>query len=271
MKTLIHNIKFIYTSTQVPPVKGNHMARVKKIDQAYIIIEDDQIIKIAQGDYQNDMKGITHLYDAKQTIAIPGLIDAHTHLVYGGSREAEFSKKIAGVPYLDILESGGGILSTVYSTQKASFDELYNQAKKSLDEMVLFGVTSLEVKSGYGLDLETEIKQLKVAKKLNENHPIDIHATYLGAHALPQAFKDRRTDYVEQVIRDLNIIHKESLAEYVDVFCETGVFTADETHKILSAAKKLNFKLRVHTDEIDAIGGTKVSLDLGAKTVDHLM
>jgi len=271
MKTIIHNIKTIYTSVQKPPVKGHLMNDIKAIHQAYVLIDDHQIIKIGQGDFQAHIDEKTTLYDAKQTIMIPGLVDAHTHLVFGGSRESEFSQKLAGVPYLEILKAGGGILNTVKATQEASFDDLYDQAKKSLDHMLLFGVTSLEVKSGYGLNLETEMKQLKVAKKLNENHPIDIHATYLGAHALPKAFSHNRQDYVKQVIDDLKVIHQESLADYVDVFCETGVFTAQESKEILSAAKSLGFKLRVHTDEIDSIGGTKVSLDLGAKTVDHLM
>jgi len=254
-----------------PPVKGEDMANIKAIDNSYVVIVDGKIEFIGQGDYHEHLDNDTDVFDGDKKIMIPGLIDSHTHLVFGGSRESEFSQKIAGVPYLDILAAGGGILNTVNATKYATFDELYNQAKKSLDEMFLFGVTSLEVKSGYGLDLETEMKQLKVAKMLNENHPIDIYITYLGAHALPKEYKDKRDLYIDQVIEDLNIIHQEKLADYVDVFCETGVFTAEETKKILSAGKELGFKLRVHTDEIDSIGGTKVSVDLEAKTVDHLM
>ncbi|MDA3932658.1 MAG: imidazolonepropionase [Tenericutes bacterium] len=271
MKTIIHNIKTIYTSKLKPPVKGKDMASIETIDQPYLVIEDGIIQVIDKGNYHKHLDSDTEIYDAKQSIMIPGLIDSHTHLVFGGSREFEFSQKIAGVPYLDILAAGGGILNTVNATKYASFDELYEQAKKSLDEMFLFGVTSLEVKSGYGLDLETEMKQLKVAKLLNENHPIDIYMTYLGAHALPKEYKDKRDKYIDQVIEDLNVIHQEKLADYVDVFCETGVFTAKETKKILTAAKKLGFKLRVHSDEIESIGGTKVSINLEAKTVDHLM
>lgn len=271
MKTIIYNIKTIYTSLEIPPVKGKDMSKIKKIDHPYLIIDDGLIEAIKTGDYKQDLRDDMVLYDAKQKIMIPGLVDSHTHLVFGGSRESEFSQKISGVDYLDILAGGGGILSTVKSTKKASFEELYLQARKSLDEMLLFGVTSLEVKSGYGLELETEMKQLKVAKKLNETHAVDIYATYLGAHALPKEYKDRREDYIKQVIKDLEVIHKEDLAEYVDVFCETGVFTAKETEEILKAGKKLGFKLRVHADEIDSIGGTKVAVDLKAKSVDHLM
>ncbi|MCF7923767.1 MAG: imidazolonepropionase [Candidatus Izimaplasma sp.] len=270
-RLIIYNIKTIYTSINKPPVRGKLMSEVEVINNPYIVIENDKIIKISTGDYKVDKTPKTKIYDANQKIMIPGLVDSHTHLVFGGSREHEFSKKIAGVPYLDILAEGGGILNTVKATKKASFEELYNKAKKSLDEMLLFGVTSVEVKSGYGLDLETEIKQLKVAKELNKNHQIDIYSTYLGAHALPKEYKNKRNEYVQKVVDDLEIIKQEKLADYVDVFCETGVFNAKETKSILSAAKKLGFKLRVHTDEIDSIGGTKVSIDLKAKTIDHLM
>lgn len=271
MKTIIYNINKIYTSTKNPPVKGKNMSDIQIIEDAFLVIENGLISHIGKGDYKALLNDDTSTYDANQKVLIPGLIDAHTHLVFGGSRESEFSQKIAGVPYLDILKAGGGILNTVQATKAASFDALYNQAKKSLDEMLLFGVTSLEVKSGYGLDLDTEVKQLRVAKKLNENHPIDIHATYLGAHALPKAYANKRQAYVDQVIKDLKVIHQEKLADYVDVFCETGVFTAEETDQILSKAKSLGFNLRVHSDEIDSIGGTGVAINLGAKTVDHLM
>jgi len=271
MKTIIYNIRALYTSEEKPPVKGESMANIKRIDNPFILIENGKIGYIGQGDYKNYIDDESQVFDANQTIIVPGLIDAHTHLVFGGSREAEFSQKIAGVPYLKILEAGGGILNTVESTRKASEQALFNQAKKSLDQMLKFGVTSLEVKSGYGLNLQTEIKQLKVAKKLNDQHPIDIYTTYLGAHAIPKEYKSNRQDYIDTVIEDLKTIKSQGLADYVDVFCETGVFTAQETKQILEAANKLGFKLRVHTDEIKPIGGTKVAIDLQAKTVDHLM
>lgn len=271
MRTIIHNIKSIYTPYHQPPIKGKKMSDIKVIDQAFLIIEDGMIVFIGQGTYDQHLKEGDQIFDAEQSVMIPGLVDSHTHLVFGGSRENEFQKKIAGVPYLDILTEGGGILATVNATKKASFDQLYQQAEKSLREMLMFGVTSLEVKSGYGLDLETEIKQLKVAKKLNDNYPIDISITYLGAHALPKAYVSDRQAYIDQVIKDLKIIHQERLADYVDVFCESGVFSASETKDILESANKLGFKLRVHTDEIESIGGTKVAIDLKAKTIDHLM
>lgn len=270
-KMIIHNIKTLYTNNNKPPVKGLLMNDVKEINNAFIVVEDGVIVNIGSGSYSKYLSNDVITIDGTGKIAIPGLIDSHTHLVFGGSREHEFAQKIAGVDYLDILKSGGGILSTVESTKKASFDELYNQAKKSLDEMLLFGVTSLEAKSGYGLDLETEKKTLKVLKKLNEDHDIDIYLTYLGAHALPLEYKDNRQGFINQIISDLEIIKQEGLAEYADVFCEDGVFDSLETKQILNKAKELGFKIRVHTDEIKSIGGTSVALGLQAKTIDHLM
>ena len=270
-KLIIYNIKTLYTNNNQPPVKGKLMSDIVSIDNAYIVIENGIIKNYGSSDYQKFIDKDTELFNALGTIAIPGLVDSHTHLVFGGSREHEFAKKISGIDYLDILKSGGGILSTVEETKKASFEELYNQAKKSLNEMLLFGVTTLEAKSGYGLELDTELKILRVIKSLNEIHPIDIHATYLGAHALPKEYKENREDFINKINMDLEKIKNEKLAEFADVFCETGVFSAIETKKILSKAKELGFKIRVHTDEIDSIGGTKVALDLRAKTIDHLM
>ena len=270
-RLIIHNIKTVYTNNNKPPAKGSLMSDVTQIKDAYIVVDDGLITIVDNGDYNHHVNQSTELFDAKQSICVPGLIDSHTHLVFGGSRENEFAKKISGVDYLEILKSGGGILSTVEQTKKASFDELYQQARESLDEMLLFGVTTLEAKSGYGLELETEVKTLKVLKKLNENHPIEIHSTYLGAHALPKKYKNNREEFIEKILSDLEFIKEQDLAEYADVFCETGVFTAEETFRILNRAKDLGFKLRVHTDEIESIGGTEVALKLGAKTIDHLM
>ncbi|MBN2540759.1 MAG: imidazolonepropionase [Bacilli bacterium] len=268
-RTLIKNIKYCYTSNESPPVKGHDMSKIDVFDNVNILIEDDRISKISKNPIEEP--GLDLIYDASGLICVPGFIDSHTHLVFGGSREHEFAKKLAGVPYLEILKQGGGILSTVKQTKNATFDELYRQAKKSLDEMLLFGVTTIEAKSGYGLSLDTEIKQLEVLRKLNETHPIDIHITYLGAHAFPKEYENHRSDFIQQIQSDLKIIHQKGLAESVDVFCEVGVFSAEETKKILDTAKSLGFKLRVHTDEIESIGGTLVALDLKAKTVDHLM
>lgn len=269
-KTLIKQIKHLYTSRQVPPVKGQRMSDILCLDNVHVVIADGRILTISQND-DVLMDDYDFVYDATGKVMIPGLIDSHTHLVFAGSREHEFKDKIAGIPYLEILKRGGGILSTVEKTRQASTDELMLQARKSLDEMLLFGVTTIEAKSGYGLLLDTEIKQLEVLKKLNEIHPIDIKITYLGAHALPVEYKHKRAHYIAKVKQDLEIIKARQLAEYVDVFCEEGVFSAEETRQIFEKARSLGFKLRLHTDEIASIGGTAVGLSFQAKTVDHLM
>ncbi|MBE0700273.1 MAG: imidazolonepropionase, partial [Acholeplasmataceae bacterium] len=193
------------------------------------------------------------------------------HLVHGGSREDEYGKLLSGVPYLQILKEGGGILGTVEKTRNATFDELYDKAWHALDEMMLYGVTALEAKSGYGLDLENEIKQLEVAKKINEIHPVRLVSTYMGAHAIPQDFKEDRKAYIQKVIYDMSIIKEKELASAVDVFCETGVFSIDETRLILEKAKKLGFKVKLHADEIDPLGGAGLGVELHATSVDHLM
>ena len=214
----------------------------------------------------------TKVDDVGGKLVTPGLIDSHTHLVHGGSRENEFSKKLNGVPYIQILQEGGGILSTVNATKEATFDELYNKAKKSLDRMVEFGVTTVESKSGYGLDLETEIKQLEVAHKLNEDHPIDLVHTFLGAHAVPVEYKNNPKAYIELLVKEIMPKIKEmNLAEFCDVFCEEGVFTIEESEYILQKAKEMGYKLKIHADEIESLGGAELAAKLGCVSADHLM
>lgn len=251
---------------------GNEMNKVEIIKDGYIVIKDGIFLDLGQGEVDKKyIGGSTLIKDAMGLTVTPGLIDPHTHLVHGGSRENEFSKKLEGVSYMDILNAGGGILSTVNSTRQASFEELYIKAKKSLDIMLSYGVTTVEAKSGYGLDLKTELKQLEVTKKLNTDHPIDLISTYLGAHALPPEYKGDRNKFIDQIIESLSIIKEKNLAEFCDVFCEEGVFSIEETRKILNAAKKLGFKVKIHADEIVTLGGAELSAELGAFSADHLM
>ncbi|NLZ61264.1 MAG: imidazolonepropionase [Acholeplasmataceae bacterium] len=268
---LIHNISHLYTQANEPPVRGKAMKDIVCLDDAFVACDNDRIIGFGTGEFNDYVSNTTLLFDAKGLILLPGLIDSHTHLVHGGLREDEFSLKIKGVSYFDILNRGGGILSTVAKTRKASFKELYDKARESLDEMLLYGVTTIEAKSGYGLDLETEIKQLKVAKKLNHDHPIDIISTYLGAHAVPKEFLNRKQAFVSKVIQDLEIIKDKELAKFVDVFCEEGVFDLEETEAIIKRAKELGFIPRLHADEMHHLGGAGLGVDYEAASVDHLM
>lgn len=254
------------------PRVGKEMNEIEIIKDGYIVIKDKMFLEIGSGEVDKKYIGeSTLIKDAMGLTVTPGLVDPHTHLVHGGSRENEFSKKLEGVPYMDILNAGGGILSTVNSTRQASFEELYIKAKKSLDIMLSFGVTTVEAKSGYGLDLETELKQLEVVKKLNEDHPIDLVSTYLGAHALPPKYKNERDKFIDEIIKALPIVKEKKLAEFCDVFCEEGVFSIEETRKILNAAKELGFKIKIHADEIATLGGAELSAELGAFSADHLM
>ena len=180
------------------------------------------------------------LIDAQGKLLTAGLVDAHTHLVFGGWREDELALKLHGVPYLDILAQGGGILSTVRATRKASEDELYDKTAKALDTMLSYGTTTCEAKSGYGLDMENELKQLRVVHRLNEGQPVELISTFMAAHALPEEYKDNREGYLALIIdRMLPYVAEHKLAEYCDVFCETGVFTPAESQRILTAAQKL--------------------------------
>jgi imidazolonepropionase len=269
--TIIYNIKELITPRRSLPHRGREMSQLDVIKDAFIAIRNGKIIDYGKGNHSKYMQENTYLHDANNKIVIPGLIDSHTHLVHGGSRESEFRKKIKGVPYMDILKKGGGILSTVEQTRKASFDDLFNKAKKSLDEMLLLGVTTIEAKSGYGLNYETEIKQLEVVKKLNEIHPIDISSTYLGAHALPKEYKDDKEGYIKSVLSDMALIRNNDLAESVDVFCEEAVFNIEESRQILEEAKKLGFFLRVHADELTPLGGAGLAAELNASSADHLI
>lgn len=254
------------------PLRGKEMSRAKILKHGYIAIKDDKILSIGEGDFPKDLiNENTEITDCSGCVASPGIIDAHTHLVYGGTRENEFRDKLNGVTYLEILEKGGGILSTVKATRKASFDELYTKTEKLLTHMMIHGVTTVEAKSGYGLDLENEIKMLKVIKKLKDNLPVDLISTFMAAHAVPAEYKNNPDAYVDEVIKMIPEIKKQDLAEFCDVFCEKNVFTAEQSEKILSCAKKNGMKLRIHSDEIADIGGTEVAAKLHAVSAEHLM
>ncbi|MEG2246281.1 MAG: imidazolonepropionase [Peptostreptococcaceae bacterium] len=270
---IIKNIGKLATMKGDSPFIGEAMNNIEIIENAYVAIKDGKFYDIGVGDgYNHLVNEETQIHDANGRLVTPGLIDSHTHLVHGGSRENEFAKKLDGVPYLDILKSGGGILSTVTSTKNASFEDLYNKANKSLDRMLEFGVTTVEAKSGYGLELETEIKQLEVAKQLNKNHYIDIVNTFLGAHAVPMKYKENSDEFVDIIINDMMPKIKElDLAEFCDVFCEDEVFNINQTRKIFLKAKELGYKLKIHADEIVSLGGAELSAEVGCISADHLM
>ena len=249
------------------------MNKINIIENAYIAVKNGKILAIGVGDeFGNLCEDDTKIHDAEGLLVTPGLIDSHTHLIHGGSRENEFSMKLNGVPYIEILNNGGGILSTVKATKEASEEELYKKAKKSLDRMLEFGVTTVEEKSGYGLELNTEIKQLEVARVLDKNHPVDLVHTFLGAHAVPEEYKENHKAYID-ILVDVMMpkIKDMGLAEFCDVFCEKGVFTIEESEYILQKAKEMGYKLKIHADEIESLGGAELAAKLGCVSADHLM
>ena len=268
MKTLIYNIGVLATPQGTSANAGEKQGQITFLENAYILCENGLITQIGTGEPPAvDAKWI----DAEGKLVTPGLIDAHTHLVFGGWREHELAMKRRGVPYLEILAQGGGILSTVKMTRAASEDELTQKAHKALKQMLRLGVTTCEAKSGYGLDAETERKQLRVIRRLSEEQKVEMVATYLGAHAVPTEYKQNPERYLSLMEALLPSLAEEGLAEFCDVFCETGVFDAEQSVRILSAAKECGLKLKMHADEINAIGGTEKAAELGAVSVEHLI
>lgn len=271
---VIKNIgKLATMRSEKNPKVREQMNEIEILENAYVAIGDGKFVDIGQGEsYKKIINQNSKIDDADGLLVTPGLIDAHTHLVHGGSRENEFSKKISGVPYIDILKQDGGILSTVKSTRESTFEELYHKARKSLDRMLELGVTTIESKSGYGLDMDTEIKQLQVSHKLSKDHPIDLVHTFLGAHAIPVEYKGNSEKYIEILVNEIMPKIKElELAEFCDVFCEEGVFSITESEAILSKAKEIGYKLKIHADEIESLGGAELSARLNCISSDHLM
>ncbi|HOK71753.1 MAG TPA: imidazolonepropionase [Bacillota bacterium] len=222
-------------------------------------------------DFPEAIRSVTEVFDASGRTVVPGFVDAHTHLVYAGSRYREHLMRLEGAEYLDILKAGGGILATLEATRKASFDELLELALKRLDVMLLHGTTTVEAKSGYGLDLDTELKQLRVARAACDDHPIEIVSTFMGAHAVPPEFTGDPDGYIDFMIAEvLPQVAEGGLAEFCDVFCEEGVFSVEQSRRVLMAGLAHGLCPKMHADEIYPIGGAELAGELGAASADHL-
>ena len=239
-----------------------------------VAIKRDQILWVGETDNLPKEFVLTqggHEIDGTGKVVMPGLIDSHTHLVFAGSREHEFEQRIQGLSYLDIAARGGGILSTVEATRKASFDQLYSLGKKRLDRMLSKGVTTIEAKSGYGLSVQDELKILEVMKTLQKDHPIDIVSTFLGAHTVPKEFRNARTRYIDLLTEEMiPRVAQEELAEFCDVFCEEKAFSLQESRKILETGKKYGLEPKIHADQLSPGGGAELAAEVGAFSADHL-
>ncbi|MFZ3579013.1 imidazolonepropionase [Virgibacillus sp. DJP39] len=266
---LITNIGQLLTMDKEGPVKGRDMNDLSVMKNMAVAVQNGKVEWIGSTDQATNFQAVRTI-DAKGKLVTPGLVEPHTHLVFGGSREKEMALKQQGVPYLEILKQGGGILSTVNSTKETSFEDLLEKALFHLDRMAMHGITTVEAKSGYGLDRETELKQLEVAKEARLQHPLDIVSTFLGAHAIPPEHKENPEAFLDEMVKMFDEIKEKNLAEFVDIFTETGVFSVEQSRKYLLAAKEKGFGLKIHADEIDPLGGTELAVEVGAISGDHL-
>lgn len=273
---LIKNIGLLQTPVGSFSHGGEKQGENLKLKDAAILIEDGIISEITEGGaLPKGAKTADTVIDAEGRLVTPGLVEGHTHMVFGGYRQHEIPMKLKGAGYLDILRAGGGILDTVRKTRAASFEELYNKTEGFLDEMMGLGVTTCEAKSGYGLDFDTEIKMLEVLKKLNEDHPMDVVSTFMGAHAIPEEYKDREggaDKFIDMLCTQLlPYVKKHNLADYADVFTEDSVFNYAQSKTYLEKARELGFGLKIHADEIEAIGGSVLAGEMGAASCEHLI
>ena len=275
MKMLIKNIKALVQTDDGTHkwVAGTDMAKLPSIENAWLAVEDGLIANYGN---MTDFPGTTdssdlEVIDASGKYVLPAWCDPHTHTVFAASREGEFVDRINGLSYGEIAARGGGILNSAEKLRNASKDELFESALKRLDEMAAHGTGAVEIKSGYGLSVESEIKMLRVVKRLKEASPLSIKATLLAAHAIPKEFKDNRSGYIELITKDIiPIVKDEGLAEFIDIFCETNYFTPEETATILDAGAAAGLRPKVHVNQFTAIGGIKVCVDRNALSVDHL-
>ncbi|MFL0269772.1 imidazolonepropionase [Candidatus Clostridium radicumherbarum] len=273
MATIIKNIDCLVTCRGSFKKTKEELRNAGLIENGYVVIEDELIKEIGSGDgYLSIIKPEDTIIDGSGKTVTPGLVDSHTHVVYGGSREKELPLKLNKVSYIEILNNGGGILSTVRKTRELSLEELTDVTMKRLNLMLTHGTTTIESKSGYGLNLMDEVKMLEVNKALNERHPIDIVSTYLGAHAVPEEFKANREAYIKLIIDEvIPYVSSKRLAEFIDCFCEEGVFTVEESREILKAGIKNGLRVKLHADEIEPIGGAELAAELKAASAEHLV
>ena len=271
---LIKHASQLVTCSGFQAKQGKAMSDLHTIEDGAVVIENARITAVGKSEtvLAKIDEAKFESIDANGKAVLPGFVDSHTHFIFGGYRAEEFSWRLRGDTYMAIMNRGGGINNTVQATRIASKKELIESGKKRLDSMLSFGVTTVEGKSGYGLDSETEIKQLEVMKELNHRHPVDIVSTFLGAHAVPKEYKEREDEYIDFMIQKvIPKITDRQLAEFCDIFCEKGVFSVEQSKRLLVQARNAGLKIKIHADEIVQLGGTELAAELGAASADHLL
>ncbi|MCI9028201.1 MAG: imidazolonepropionase [Lawsonibacter sp.] len=268
MKTIVTNIGMLATPQGSGPRKGPDQGSIQVLKDAWVLMEDGVIAQVGTG----PAPAADEVIDAGGNLVTPGLVDAHTHLIFGGWRQNELGLKLHGKTYLEIQNAGGGIQSTTNATRQSTEEELTAKAARALDEMLHFGVTTCEAKSGYGLATEHELKALQVIKNLNDRHVMDIVATFMGAHLVPAEYKANRAEYIRLVCGEMMpLVKEQGIAKYCDVFCEADTFTVEESRQVLEAGLKHGLRPKIHADEIEAIGGSVLAGELGAISAEHLI
>ena len=275
MKTVIKNISQLVQcdDKNLKFRAGNDMNCLNTIDNAYIEIENGKISNFGNMDQWNGITdwNSTTIIDAEEGLVLPTFCDSHTHLVFAESRESEFNDRINGLSYQQIAQNGGGILNSAKKIHQLDEEILYERSLKRLNKLIKLGTGAIEIKSGYGLSVESELKILRVIKKLKETTPISIKSTFLGAHAVPEKYKENKKEYIELIINEmLPAIASNNLADYIDIFCEEGYFTNEDTIRILQAGKKYNLQGKTHVNQFNSLGGVKSSIDNDSLSVDHL-
>ena len=268
MKSIVTNIGMLATPQGTGPKSGRSQGSIQILKDAWILMEDGLVSQVGTGAPPQADK----IIDAQGNLVTPGLVDAHTHLIFGGWRQHELALKLHSKTYLEIQNAGGGIQSTTNATRQATEEELTQKAAGALDEMMGFGVTTCEAKSGYGLATEHELKALRVIQNLNSRHPMDLVATFMGAHLVPAEYKADREAYLRLVCEEMiPLVAEQGIAKYCDVFCEADTFTAEESRRVLEAGKQYGLTPKIHADEIEAIGGSQLAGEVGAISAEHLI
>ena len=267
---LVKNIGLLATPTGTAAKSGAQQGEITMTKDAWVLIRDGLVAQVGTG--EPPVVADAQVVDAQGKLVTPGLVDAHTHLIFGGWRQNELGLKLHGKTYLEIQNAGGGIQSTTNATRQSSEEELTQKAAKALDEMMSLGTTTCEAKSGYGLATEHELKALRVIKNLNDRHPMDIVPTFMGAHLVPAEYKQNREEYIRLVCEEMMpAVKEQGIAKFCDVFCEADTFTVEESRKVLEAGQKYGLRSKIHADEIEAIGGSQLAGELGAISAEHLI